>query len=77
MGWKGVTVMDQRIRFISEYLTNYFSLKELCQQFEISRKTGYKWIGRYKTLGILIGIERVVSGGKSVKWCDREVESEP
>lgn len=51
MGWKGVTVMDQRIRFISEYLSNYFSFTEICRQFEISRKTGYKWAGRYKQFG--------------------------
>jgi hypothetical protein len=24
MGWKGVTIMDQRIRFIAEYLNGYF-----------------------------------------------------
>jgi len=24
MGWKGVTVMDQRVRFIAEYLKGYF-----------------------------------------------------
>lgn len=51
MSWKGVTVMDQKIRFISEYLNNYFAVSELCNQFEISRKTGYKWIGRYKQFG--------------------------
>ncbi len=51
MSWKGVTIMDQRVRFISEYLNNYFAVSELCNQFEISRKTGYKWIGRYKQFG--------------------------
>ncbi len=51
MSWKGVTVMDQRIRFISECLNNYFPFNELCNQFEISRKTGYKWLGRYKQFG--------------------------
>lgn len=56
MSWKGVTVMDQRIRFISEYLNDYFSVTELCRQFEISRKTGYKWIVRYRQFGPL-GLE--------------------
>lgn len=51
MSWKGVTVMDQRVRFISEYLNEYFSFKELCEQFMVSRKTGYKWIRRYEQLG--------------------------
>ena len=51
MGWKGVTVMDQRVRFIAEYIEDYFSFSELCFQFSISRKTGYKWIKRYEEEG--------------------------
>jgi hypothetical protein len=51
MGWKGVTVMDQRVRFISEYLDGYYPVNELCDQFSISRKTGYKWIHRYEKQG--------------------------
>ena len=51
MSWKGVTVMDQRVRFISEYLNGYYPLSEICIQFEISRKTGYKWIRRYEKFG--------------------------
>ena len=51
MGWKGVTIMDQRVRFITEYLRDYFPFSELCLQFNISRKTGYKWIERYEQEG--------------------------
>ena len=51
MGWKGVTVMDQRVRFIAEYLEGYFPFNELCLQFSISRKTGYKWVERYEQGG--------------------------
>lgn len=40
--------MDQRVRFIAEYLEGYFSFNELCLQFNISRKTGYKWVTRYE-----------------------------
>lgn len=39
MGWKGVTVMGQRVIFISEYLNGYFPVNEICDQFSISRKT--------------------------------------
>ena len=52
MGWKGVTVMDQRVRFIAEHLKGYFPFNELCFQFSISRKTGYKWVQRYEEYGI-------------------------
>ena len=51
MGWKGVTVMDQRVRFIAEYLKGYCPFNELCGQFNISRKTGYKWVERYELGG--------------------------
>jgi putative transposase len=51
MGWKGVTIMDQRVRFIAEYLRCHFPFKELCLQFGISRKTGYKWVDRYEQEG--------------------------
>jgi hypothetical protein len=33
MGWKGFTVMDQRVLFIAEYLKGYFRFNELCHQF--------------------------------------------
>ncbi len=56
MGWKGVTIMDQRVRFIAEYLKGYFPFIELCHQFGISRKTGYKRIARYEQEGS-VGLE--------------------
>ena len=43
--------MDQRIRFISDHLSGEWSVTELCERYEISRKTGYKWIGRYNDAG--------------------------
>ena len=43
--------MDQRVRFVSEHLKAYFPITDLCAQFEISRKTGYKWLRRYKEFG--------------------------
>lgn len=52
MSWKGVTIMDQKIRFIAEYLEGYFPFSELCFQFSISRKTGYKWVQRYEQEGL-------------------------
>ena len=43
--------MDQRTQFIADYLREAFSIGELCNHYCISRKTGYKWIDRYLTLG--------------------------
>lgn len=43
--------MDERARFVGEYLTGLWMMTELCEQFGISRKTGYKWLGRYEAGG--------------------------
>lgn len=48
MPWKEVKPMNEKIRFISDYLNNFFPFSELCLRYNISRKTGYKWISRYE-----------------------------
>jgi len=51
MPWKEVKPMDDKVNFIADYLNQYFSITELCERYNISRKTGYKWIDRYKKSG--------------------------
>jgi transposase InsO family protein len=43
--------MDQRTRFIADHLRETHTITELCDQYGVSRKTGYKWIDRYLRLG--------------------------
>jgi len=50
--------MDQRTQFIADYLHRELSITELCERYEISRKTGYKWIDRYRTDGAAGLLER-------------------
>jgi len=50
MPWRGVTVSEQRQRFLEDYKLNYYSVTELAERFSISRKTAHKWINRYKGL---------------------------
>lgn len=52
MAWGEVKVNEQRERFIAAYESAEFSLAELCRQYEITRRTGYKWIHRYETFGL-------------------------
>ena len=52
MPFKGTSAMDQKTRFIADYLTGFFSHTELCHSYGISRPTGYKWIDRYEAEGI-------------------------
>ena len=49
MPWKASSVMDERVRFISRLLAGE-SMTELCREYGISRKTGYKFRDRYKSL---------------------------
>ena len=51
MAWLETHVMDERIKFISEVLTGDYTMMELCAAYYISRKTGYKWLGRYAARG--------------------------
>lgn len=51
MPWMETDPMDQRARFIAEWKRNELSMSDLCGVFEVSRKTGYKWVERYEAEG--------------------------
>lgn len=51
MPWNRTEPVDERERFINAYLARVYSMSELCHHFEVSRKTGYKWIGRFREGG--------------------------
>lgn len=52
MPWREIKVLDERQQFIAEYLKEIVSFTDLCHQYGISRKTGYKWVNRFKSLGL-------------------------
>jgi putative transposase len=47
MPWKEVSPMSERSRFVIDCLSTEWSMAELCERYGVSRKTGYKWIGRF------------------------------
>ena len=51
MGWRECCVMEERIRFVIQVLEGD-SVASLCREYGISRKTGYKFLKRYKEFGI-------------------------
>lgn len=51
MAWGEIKVMDQRKSFIKDCQEKILSFAEICRQYEISRKTGYKWLNRYQKDG--------------------------
>jgi len=48
MPWNEVSVMDEKIRFISDYLNGVLTFTEVCHRYGISRETGYTWVHRYE-----------------------------
>ncbi len=67
MPWEGVTLSEQKQRFIEDFLLNYYSITELAQRFNISRKTAHKWINRYLEQGPA-GLEERSRRKKSCPW---------
>ena len=51
MTWKATCVMDQRMLFITACISETANMSEICDHFGISRKTGYKWLNRYRQTG--------------------------
>ena len=51
MPWKECSVMDERLSFIARHLEGE-GMSDLCREFGISRKTGYKILARYKEEGV-------------------------
>jgi putative transposase len=51
MPWKECHVMDERLRFVARLLDGE-KMTVLCEEFGISRKTGYKVFQRYQHTGV-------------------------
>jgi transposase InsO family protein len=43
--------MDERMRFVGDYLTGGVTMTELCRRYGVSRPTGYQLIARYDAAG--------------------------
>ena len=52
MPWKETCVVNERMKFIGEYLKQERSMSALCRAYNISRKTGYKLVARYTSEGL-------------------------
>jgi putative transposase len=51
MPWLETAPMEQRERFIRDERLALYTMTELCERYGISRKTGYKWLGRFDAGG--------------------------
>jgi putative transposase len=50
--WKEVCMESERLKFVGMYLEEDYTMSELCREFGISRKTGYKLVSRYEVMGV-------------------------
>ena len=51
MPWTETAPMKERMRFVTDWEGDLYSMVELCERYGVSRKTGYKWIDRYERDG--------------------------
>ena len=51
MPWKASSVMEERLRFVARVLDGE-AMSDVCREFGISRKTGYKIFDRYREHGL-------------------------
>ena len=56
MPWRDATMVNLREEFVRLASQEGANVSELCRRFEISRKTGYKWLRRWSSEG-LAGLE--------------------
>ena len=51
MSWKELTCVVRRLKFVKLVLKAQQSMSQVCRRFGMSRKSGYKWIGRFEREG--------------------------
>ena len=51
MPWKETCAVDQRVALLADWLRNEWTMTELAARYGITRKTAYKWVGRYAADG--------------------------
>src|SRR5438093_13506931 len=48
MPWRETAPMKERMRFVTDWERDLYSMVELCERYGVNRKTGYKWLARYE-----------------------------
>lgn len=52
MGWTETCAVEERMRFVIAASKREESFASVCRQFGVSRRVGYKWLGRYLEEGV-------------------------
>jgi transposase InsO family protein len=51
MPWQVCDVIEERSRFIADWHSGLWTMAELCREYGLTRKIGYKWVSRYEAEG--------------------------
>jgi putative transposase len=75
MPWKvSNDVMEVRARFVDDWLSETWTIAELCRHYEVTRKTGYKWLERYQAGGIAALADRSRAPKQQANAISEELE---
>lgn len=72
MPWKESVAMDQRKLFIVRWQLGEEPFTELCEEFGVARKTGYKWVKRFSEQGMA----GLVEGSRVPEHMPRQISNE-
>jgi transposase len=50
--WKEITVIQERMKLVTEHVSGEYGVSELADMYGVSRKTVYKWTERYAKEGV-------------------------
>jgi putative transposase len=75
MPWQGVCPMDLRMQFVTAMLADEDSMTALCEEYKVSRKTGYKWLARYRAEGAA-GLAERSRAPHVVPWAITQAQAE-
>jgi transposase InsO family protein/transposase-like protein len=70
MPWKEMKIIEQRVEFVLAVEKEKNSFSALCEEFGISRKTGYKWIKRYREDG---GVDALKDLSRAPDWSSKRI----
>jgi transposase-like protein len=71
MPWKASSVMEERLRFVARLIDGE-SMSDVCRDFGISRKTGYKIYSRYRGARLVRADQRVAASAAFMEPSLRE-----
>jgi transposase len=74
MAWGTVDVKDQRVRFVVSAKRGDKTMRALCEEFAITRPTGYEWLRRYTAGGIAGVVEKSRRPRSSPKQTAAKIE---